>query len=81
MNETHPEGRLQHVLSEDPRVAELGIRTVRTEDGAFVLLGEVHSAERRAQIVEVVAEAFPELTVHFDIAVTRVHEPEEVEEL
>jgi hypothetical protein len=81
MNETHPEGRLQHVLSEDPRVAELGIRAVRTDDGGLALHGEVHSAERRAQIEQVVAEAFPDLPVRFDIALTRTHEPHEVEEL
>jgi hypothetical protein len=29
----------------------------------------------------VVSEKFPDLTVHCDIGVTRVHEPDEVEEL
>ena len=59
---------------------EQGIRFVRTEAG-IGLVGEVQSAERRDAICRVVTEAFPDLPIHCNIGVTRVHEPEEVEQL
>jgi hypothetical protein len=76
----YAEGQVQQLLAEDPRVAELGIRVVRIDDG-FALYGEVESAERCAQIERVVHEAFPGLTVRCDLFVTRVGEPEEAEQL
>ncbi|MEV8515846.1 hypothetical protein [Dactylosporangium sp. NPDC051484] len=74
------EGELQHLLAEDERITEQGIRFVRTGTG-IALVGEVESAERRALICQAVAEAFPNLPVQCNIGLTRVHEPEEVEEL
>lgn len=79
--DTYTESHVQRVLAEDERVAELGIRVNRLEEGGLALSGEVESQERRAVIERVVAEQFPGLTVHCDIGVTRVHEPDEVEEL
>jgi hypothetical protein len=77
----YTESQLQRLLAEDERVAELGIRVIRLEEGGLALSGEVESPRRRSLIERVVAEKFPGLTVHCDIGVTRVHEPEEVEEL
>jgi hypothetical protein len=77
----YTESQLQRLLAEDERVAELGIRVIRLEEGDFALSGEVESPQRKALIERVVAEKFPDLTVHCDIGVTRVHEPEEVEEI
>ncbi|MER7003342.1 hypothetical protein ABT297_09880 [Dactylosporangium sp. NPDC000555] len=74
------EGELQNLLAEDGRIAEQGIRFVRTGSG-IALVGEVESTERRALICQAVAEAFPDLPVQCNIGITRVHEPEEVEEL
>ena len=74
------EGELQHLLAEDERVAEQGIRFMRTESG-ISLVGEVESAERRDVICQVVTEAFPDLPIRCNIGLTRVHEPEDVEEL
>jgi hypothetical protein len=77
----YTENHLRTVLAEDARVAELGIRVTRLQQGGFALSGEVESPARRALIEQVVAESFPDLPVRSDIAVTRVHEPDEVEEL
>jgi hypothetical protein len=77
----YSEGHLQQLLAEDPRIAELGIRVVALQQGGFALHGEVESAQRRAQIEQVVAESFPGLPVRCEIAVTRTHEPDDVEEL
>ncbi|GAA4250784.1 hypothetical protein [Dactylosporangium darangshiense] len=74
------EGELQHLLAEDERITEQGIRFVRTESG-ISLVGEVECAERRDLICQAVAEAFPDLPLRCNIGITRVHEPEEVEEL
>ena len=76
----HVESELHQLLIEDARIAEQGIRVVRTEDG-IGLVGEVESAERRDLICEVVHEAFPDLPVHCNIGLTRVNEPQDVEEL
>ena len=81
MTDQYTESHLQQLLSEDDRVAEQGIRVVRLENGSYALCGEVESARRRTEIVHVVQEAFPELRVQCDIGVTRVHEPDEVEEI
>jgi len=77
----YTESRLQRMLAEDERVAEQGIRVVRLEESRLALVGEVESAERRATIERVVTEAFPDMDIHCDIGVTRVHEPDEVEEV
>jgi hypothetical protein len=77
----YSEGHLQQLLAEDARIAELGIRVVRLSEGGFALHGEVESAQRRAQIERVIAEAFPGLPVRCEIALTRTHEPADVEEL
>ena len=80
MADQYVESDLQHLLAEDERIAEQGIRCVRT-GGGISLVGEVESAGRRDAICEVVNEAFPDLPLLCNIGVTRVHEPEEVEEL
>jgi hypothetical protein len=80
-NDGYTESHLQQVLAEDVRTAELGIRAIRLDKGGFALCGEVESPQRRSVIEQVVAESFPDLAVRSDIAVTRVHEPDEVEEL
>jgi hypothetical protein len=77
----YTESQLQRLLAEDERVAELGIRVIRLEEGGLALCGEVESAQRRSLIEQLVAEEFPGLRVHCDIGITRVHEPDEVEEL
>lgn len=77
----YTECELQRLLAEDERVTELGIRVIRLEEGGFALSGEVESPQRRELISRVVSERFPDLTIHYDIGVTRVHEPDEVEEL
>jgi hypothetical protein len=79
MNE-YTEGQVQQLLAEDPRIGELGIRVVRVDEG-MVLVGEVESQDRCAQIEAVVREAFPGLAVRCDLGVTRVNAPEEVEKI
>ncbi len=74
------ESQLQQLLAEDPRIAELGIRIVRVGDG-WTLCGEVETRHRRELIEQIVAAAFPGIQIHVDIGITRVHEPDEVEEL
>jgi hypothetical protein len=77
----YKESELQRVLAEDERVSELGLRVSRLEDNEFALSGEVESAKRKEVIEQVVQEKFPDLRVQSDIGVTRVHEPEEAEEV
>jgi hypothetical protein len=77
----YKESELQRVLTEDERVSEQGIRVSHLEERTFALSGEVESQKRKERIEQVVAERFPDLTVKSDIGVTRVHEPEEVEEV
>jgi hypothetical protein len=79
MNE-YTEGDIQHLLAEDPRIAEQGIRVVRVDDGV-VLVGEVESTDRCGQIEAVLREKFPDLTVRCDVSVTRVNAPQEVESI
>ncbi|GAA3223683.1 hypothetical protein ACFO1B_36080 [Dactylosporangium siamense] len=76
----HVESELHQLLIEDARISEQGIRIVRAGDGVS-LVGEVESAERRDLICRVVAEAFPDLPVRCNIGLTRVQEPQDVEEL
>ena len=71
---------MHQVLTEDDRLAEPGIQVVRLEN-KLALVGEVESVQRRDQILAVLRERLPDLEVQCDIGVTRVHEPEEVEEL
>ena len=79
MNE-YTEGDVQHLLTEDPRIGEQGLRAVRVEDG-LVLVGEVESPDRCAQIEAVLREAFPGLKIRCDLGVTRVGAPQEVERI
>ena len=79
MNE-YDEGHVQQLLTEDPRIAEQGIRVVRVDDG-MILVGEVESPDRCAQIESVVREAFPGLHVKCDLGITRVSAPQEVERI
>jgi hypothetical protein len=79
--DTYAESQVQRLLAEDERVAELGIRVIRLEEGGLALCGEVESPQRKELIEKVVHEKFPDLTLRCDIGVTRVHEPDEVEEL
>jgi hypothetical protein len=81
MADQYRESELQRVLTEDERVTEQGMRVSRLEENTFALSGEVESPKRREVIEQVVAERFPDLTVEVDIGVTRVNEPEEVEEV
>jgi hypothetical protein len=85
MNEIKPdvyqESELQRVLTEDERVSEQGLRVSHLEESTFALTGEVESPKRKEVIEQVVAERFPDLTVRSDIGVTRVTEPEEVDEV
>jgi hypothetical protein len=76
----YTEGDIQHALTEDPRVAEQGIRVVRVDDGV-VLVGEVESPDRCSQIEAVLHEKFPDLQVRCDLSVTRVTAPQEVESI
>lgn len=79
MNE-YTEGEVQHLLAEDPRIAEQGIRVMRVDDG-LVLVGEVESPGRCAQIEAVLHQAFPGIKVRCDLGITRVSVPQEVERL
>jgi hypothetical protein len=76
----YAESQLQNLLAEDSRVAEQGIQVVRLEQG-LALVGEVESEQRRETILRLAQEAFPDLRIHCDIGVTRMHEPDEVEQL
>jgi hypothetical protein len=76
----YTESELQILLAEDIRTTEQGIRVTRLEHG-LALVGEVESPERRDAIVALVNERFPDANVHCDIGVTRMREPDEVEEL
>ena len=77
----YTESQLHQLLAEDERTAEQGVRVSCREDGTVVLTGEVESPQRRARIEELVAEKLPGAKVICDIGVTRVHEPDDVEEL
>jgi hypothetical protein len=81
MTDHYTEGHLQQLLAEDERISEQGIRVTRLDQGGFALHGEVECAQRRTLIERVVAEAFPDVQVRSDIGVTRVQEPDDVEEI
>jgi hypothetical protein len=74
------EAQVQHLLAEHPQIAEQGIRLVEVTDG-LVLVGDVESPDRCAQIQSVVQEVFPHLSVRCDLTVTRVSPPQEVERI
>ncbi|HLL68887.1 MAG TPA: hypothetical protein VK453_24705 [Micromonosporaceae bacterium] len=76
----YAESELQRLLTEDPRVAEQGIRVVRLDNG-LALCGEVESDARRELIGKIVTEAFPGVDVRLDIGLTRMQEPNEAEKL
>jgi osmotically-inducible protein OsmY len=72
--------RLRRALAEDPRTAEMGIQ-VKVRGLAVFLTGEVATQQRCEQLVEVLTEAAPELTVHNDVHVVPAKAPEGHEEL
>jgi len=76
----YTESQVHQVLAEDDRLSEPAIQVVRLEN-KLALVGEVESSQRRDLILAVLRERLPDLELHCDIGVTRVHEPEEVEEL
>lgn len=76
----YTESQLQRLLAEDARIAELGIRAVRLEDG-WALCGEVESVQRRELIERLVTAAFPDARIRIDIGVTRVGEPDDEEDV
>jgi hypothetical protein len=74
------EAEVQRLLAEHPQIAEQGIRVVPVADGVM-LVGDVESAERCAQIESVLRAEFPDLSIRCDLAVIRVHPPQEVEKI
>ena len=62
-------------------VALIGGDTGTSSRARLALSGEVESSQRRDMICKVIAEQFPELHIQCDIGVTRVHEPDDVEEV
>jgi hypothetical protein len=74
------ETEIQRLLTEDGRIAELGI-TVQRRDHAVVLGGEVESAQRRDEICRRLHQHFPDVEITCDIGVTRAQAPSEVEEI
>jgi hypothetical protein len=80
VSQQYLEAEVQRLLTEHAGVAEQGIG-VTYRDDRLVLCGEVESAHRRAEIVRLVTEEFPEVPVTVDIAVTRVQAPTEAERL
>jgi len=76
----HLQAQVQQLLAEHPQIGEQGIRIVEVTDG-LVLVGDVESPDRCAQIESVVRETFPQLSVSCDLTVTRVNPPQEVERI
>ncbi|MFG2048007.1 hypothetical protein ACGFIW_11340 [Micromonospora sp. NPDC048935] len=74
------DAEIQRLLAEDPAVAEQGITVVRRER-ALVLHGEVESPHRRAEILRLVSERFPDVPITSDIGVIRAQAPTEIEQL
>ncbi|GAA3441711.1 BON domain-containing protein [Planomonospora venezuelensis] len=72
--------RVQGALAEDDRTHELGIRVDVRGDQLF-LRGQVGCQERRTLIADVAAEAAPGLTIHNELSVVDIREPEEEETL
>lgn len=76
----YTEAELYRTLAERAEIAEQGI-IVRRRDQTLILGGEVESGKRRDEILRVVGELLPGVTVRSDIAVTRAQPPSEPEEL
>ncbi|MFX0591991.1 hypothetical protein [Melissospora conviva] len=74
------EAEIQHLLTETPQVAEQGITVARLE-GALMLQGQVESAQRREEILTLIAERFPGTPVVSGIGITGAPAPTEAEEL
>jgi hypothetical protein len=74
------EADIQRLLTEDGRVAELGI-TVQRRDNGVVLGGEVESTQRRDEICRQISAHFPDVEITCDIGITRAQAPSEVEEI
>jgi hypothetical protein len=74
------EAEVQRALAEDIGVAEQGITVVRREH-TIVLCGEVESAARRDEVVRVMGERFPDVSIETDIGVIRAGAPTAAEEL
>jgi hypothetical protein len=74
------EARIQRLLTEHGRIAELGI-TIQRRDNEVVLGGEVESPERRDEICRQISAHFPEVEISCDIGITRTQAPNEVEEI
>ena len=63
--------RIRTALVHDARVNELGLQVTLVGVRAFVT-GTVASEERRTGIAMVIAELFPDLELHNDVAVQQV---------
>jgi hypothetical protein len=70
--------QVQRLLAEDG--AELGIEAIRRED-VLVLRGEVESEQRRREVEQRVADAFPEVKTRNELSIPHVYKPVEAEEL
>ena len=63
--------RIRTAIAQDVRVNELGVTVTLVGERVFVT-GTVLTAERRAAIAAVIAEQFPTLELHNDVAVQQV---------
>jgi hypothetical protein len=79
-NQLDLEAEIQRLLTEDDRIAELGI-TVQRRDHLVVLGGEVESTHRRDEICRQITAHFPDVEIACDIGITRAQAPSEVEEI
>ena len=79
-NQLDLEAEIQRLLTEDDRIAELGI-TVQRRDHLVVRGGEVESEHRRDEICRQITAHFPDVEIACDIGITRAQAPREVEEI
>jgi hypothetical protein len=79
-NQLDLEAEIHRLLTEDDRIAELGI-TVQRRDHLVVLGGEVESTHRRDEICRQITAHFPDVEIVCDIGITRAQAPSEVEEI
>ena len=63
--------RIRTAIAQDARVNELGVTVTIVGERVFVT-GTVLTAERREGIASVIAEQFPMLELHNDVAVQQV---------
>ena len=63
--------RIRTAIAQDARVNELGVTVTIVGDRVF-MTGTVLTAERRDGIAAVIAEQFPTLELHNDVAVQQV---------